>query len=334
METSAGTSVLTPSLPTFPKVSLAFGRAATTIFSSSPIDDLKKRMVPLSLEHKSLIERYLAAFPGNVCEMTFASLYYWGKVFPHYLGKISPHFFCEYEGHVLIGFYNAQKRFTLYQPIGPEPERIVMTINQMQSPIEWTCVDETIAKNVSDDSSVMFDRDNSDYVYDLCAIRALKGKKYHRKRTYIQHCLEYQPTVVRLDASMALSCLKVNQKWLSAKENPHSTDADALEHALTAFDALKLSGVGVLINNTLEGFAIGEPLNGTTFVSHFLKANYDFLGLFQFVAHEFAKAIPESFTHLNKEQDLGIEGLRIAKEGWCPVSLVKKFTIRNKACCA
>jgi len=284
----------------------------------------------LTLKDQTTINDYLKKYPPSVCELSFANLLHWNSTYPHYLEKASPHCFCEVDEHLLIGFYDAKDRLKLYQPIGPAPERIIRQLNAGTLPVEWTCVEESIAfKAETGDCIVTSDRDNSDYIYLLDEMRTLKGKKFHRKRTYINHCLEFQPTPIPLTGSMAESCLAVNRKWLACKDNPHDTDTTALEIALQNFDTFKLFGIGVLINGALESFAIGEPLNATMFVSHFLKANYAFPGLFQYTSFALAKVIPPSFTHLNKEQDLGIEGLRVCKEGWCPAAMVRKYTIRN-----
>ncbi|MDD4287117.1 MAG: phosphatidylglycerol lysyltransferase domain-containing protein [Candidatus Peribacteraceae bacterium] len=294
------------------------------------VEGVRACMRLLTLKDQTVINDYLKKYPPNVCELSFANLLHWNSTYPHYLEKASPHCFCEADEHLLIGFYDAKGRMKLYQPIGPAPERIIRQLNAGRLPVEWTCVEESIAlKAETGDCIIASDRDNSDYVYLLDELRTLKGKKFHRKRTYINHCLDFHPTAIPLTGSMAESCLAVNRKWLACKDNPHDTDTTALEVALQNFDTFKLIGIGVLINGALESFAIGEPLNETTFVSHFLKANYAFPGLFQYTSYAFAKAIPPPFTHLNKEQDLGIEGLRVSKEGWCPAAMVRKYTIRN-----
>ncbi len=294
------------------------------------IEGVRARMRLLTLKDQTLINSYLAKYPPSVCELTFANLFHWNSTYPHYLNKMSPHCFCEVDEHLLIGFYDAEDRLKLYQPIGPEPESIIKELNASAQPLEWTCVEESIAfKAETCDCVITSDRDNSDYIYSLDELRSLRGKKFHRKRTYINRCLELRPITIPLTGSMAESCLAVNRKWLECKDNPHDTDTTALEIALQNFDAFQLFGIGVLINGALESFAIGEPLNETMFVSHFLKANYDFPGLFQYTSFAFTQAIPAPFTHLNKEQDLGIEGLRISKEGWCPTAMVRKYTIRN-----
>lgn len=299
--------------------------------ASLTVGEVRGRMVPLTLDAQTLVNRYLQAYAPSVCELTFANLLHWNETYPHYLGKASPHGFCEIAGHLLIGFSDAQNRLKLYQPIGPRPAQIIALLNAGDQPIEWTCIEESIARSVDFFHTMTYDRDNFDYLYRLDELRALQGKKYHRKRTYIHHCLACKPTVIPLSASMMADCREVNRKWLACKEHPHDTDASALAVALDHFETLGLSGVGVVIDGHLESFSIGEKLNEQTFVSHFLKANYSFPGLFQYTSYALTHSLPPSYQYLNKEQDLGIEGLRTSKEGWCPCGMVRKFTIRNRA---
>jgi hypothetical protein len=175
------------------------------------------------------------------------------------------------------------------------------------------------------------DRANSDYVYRIQDLRDLPGKAYHAKRNHARRFAElYQPEVRPLTAELAPSCLHVQEQWLEGQRNNEAArdESTALIKALHHFDDLRLHGIAVLVGGTVVAFAIGEPLNSTTFVEHFEKALPDYSGAYQFLLQAFAQSIPEGFPHLNREQDLGIEGLRRAKESWHPAFLVEKYTLR------
>ena len=105
-------------------------------------------------------------------------------------------------------------------------------------------------------------------------------------------------------------------------------ESTALMKTLSHISRLELQGIVVMVGGELAGFAIGEALNTTTFVEHFEKGLPDVTGMYPFLLHEFAKSIPDSFTFLNREQDLGIEGIRKAKESWHPAFLERKYTLR------
>src|SRR5262249_27794621 len=152
-------------------------------------------------------------------------------------------------------------------------------------------------------------------------LRELPGKDYHAKRNHINRFAEHNPEVRSLSAALAADCIRVQEQWLEGqRNNPSARDeSTALIKALRHWDDLPLQGIGVFVGGSLAGFAVGEPLNPSTFVEHFEKGLAEYPGVYQFLLHEFAKAIPPSFTFLNREQDLGVEGLRRAKESWHPV---------------
>ena len=73
-------------------------------------------------------------------------------------------------------------------------------------------------------------------------------------------------------------------------------------------------------------YSLGEELmRGSSFAIHFEKAAGDYKGLWQFVNQAFASILPEKYDTVNREQDLGDEGLRHAKLSYKPVDFVKKY---------
>ncbi len=86
-------------------------------------------------------------------------------------------------------------------------------------------------------------------------------------------------------------------------------------------------GLAVLIDGRVQAFAIGEPLNPETAVIHLEKANPEIRGLYAAVNHFFCRETWAEFRFVNREQDLGVEGLRQAKQSYNPHHLVEKFRI-------
>jgi len=174
-----------------------------------------------------------------------------------------------------------------------------------------------------------------DYVYDVGDLRALKGSRYDAKRALIKKFGGYYAEVCELDASTAADFIRVEEEWCilkeCAKKKALSDEDTAVREALANFQELKLSGVCLKIWGNIKGFAIGEPLNSGTYVGHFEKASIGFNGIYQALLNEFAKRIPNEFVLLNMEQDLGVEGLRKAKESYHPVKMIEKFIVKRKA---
>jgi len=277
---------------------------------------------PISLDDKPLFDQYLSAYPPSASELTFTNIFCWAG--------IKQHRFFEHREHLIITSGN-DELLHLYPPIGPQPEEM-MTKGIPELP---TCcfmrIDKELAAKIHSCSKLTCDRDNSDYIYRLENLRELKGKKYDGKRNHIKRFEALQPTVETLSAEHAEACMHIQQQWLDALQgNPTATDESAaIRIAFDNFEVLKLHGVAVFVKDTLVGFAIGEPLNSSTYVEHFEKALTKYTGVYPFLLSAFVQSIPKEYIYLNREQDLGIAGIRKSKESWHPEPfLVEKFTLK------
>ena len=105
-----------------------------------------------------------------------------------------------------------------------------------------------------------------------------------------------------------------------------ATENDAVKEALMNFRELGFHGICIRVKGRMEAFAIGERLNQDTFVEHFEKANREFPGIYQYLLKEFASSI-QGFEFLNREQDLGVDGIRKAKLSYHPAFMVEKFSV-------
>ena len=93
-------------------------------------------------------------------------------------------------------------------------------------------------------------------------------------------------------------------------------------------EALQLCGGIYYVEGRPVAYSLGEELSqGRSFVIHFEKAVQEYRGLWQFVNQAFASILPEQYETINREQDLGNEGLRTAKLSYRPVDFVKKYRV-------
>ena len=285
--------------------------------------DLLKSLRPVTLGDKALFDRYLSQYPPAVSELTFTNVFCWAEV--------RHHLFCEYDGHLLISYRQKDCCLSFYPPVGPEPAALLRTRFEGLRDYCWTRLDPGLVASLEPPARPVLDRDNSDYVYRVEDLRTLRGKDYHGKRNFARRFAElYNPEVRPLTGALAPECIHIQEHWLEGQRNNESArdESTALIKALRHFDELGLQGVAIFAGDSLVAFAIGEPLNPSTLVEHFEKALQEYTGAYQYLLQAFAQSIPESFTLLNREQDMGIEGLRRAKESWHPAELVEKYTLR------
>jgi hypothetical protein len=120
----------------------------------------------------------------------------------------------------------------------------------------------------------------------------------------------------------------VLERWREEKgfEGDYAAAREALEH----FRELKLRGALYLVNGRPAGWCLGEGLaRGRMFAVHFEKGLDEYKGIYQFINQAFAASLPAYYTHINREQDLGDEGLRQAKMTYRPSGFVRKYTGRK-----
>jgi hypothetical protein len=99
---------------------------------------------------------------------------------------------------------------------------------------------------------------------------------------------------------------------------------------LTNFSKLNLKGGVIVLNGVVEAFTFGEKLNEDTAVIHVEKANPDISGIYSAINRDFCRETWSETTYINREEDMGLEGLRKAKESYSPIKMIEKFDVRVK----
>jgi hypothetical protein len=180
------------------------------------------------------------------------------------------------------------------------------------------------------------ERDYFDYVYRREDLITLSGKKYQPKRNHInkftkQYPYQYMP----ITPELVPECLALECKWYKA--NRTDDDAEELSYerrsltfALQHAVELGLTGGAICVNRQIVAFAFGAPINSRTFAVHVEKADILYNGVYSVINCEFARHIPEQYIYINREEDLGIPGLRQAKQSYHPAILLEKSTAVKK----
>lgn len=287
-----------------------------------PCEGILHRLKPVTLKDRPIFDRFLQAYPQETSELTFNDIFCWAEV--------EHHLWCEEDRHLLVSFRKQDCKLQFLPPVGPNPGRIIRKPLPGLTHYAWARLPGSLAHRLPRERHPVFDRDNSDYVYHLSDLRELKGKRYDGKRNFIKRFQEHHPIVKSLTSSMAPDCLRLQESWLATqRKSPGAVEeSTALMKTLQHFDALSLMGLAVFVDGELVGFAMGEPLSRTMFVERFEKAVPGYPGIYQYLLHAFALAVPASFTELNREQDLGLPGLRKAKESWQPQRMIGKFSVK------
>jgi hypothetical protein len=179
------------------------------------------------------------------------------------------------------------------------------------------------------------ERDHFDYVYDAKELIELKGRKYHDKKNRVNkfrssYKYEYQT----LTPDLIDECLEFEDYWCEVKECEKyyglNRERCAVLAMLNNFRDLDIKGGLIRIEDRIAALALGERFLSDTFVIHAEKANPDIPGLYQIINQEFLMHEAVDCRFVNREQDLGIQGLRNAKLSYNPVRFIKKYRIQEK----
>ena len=100
----------------------------------------------------------------------------------------------------------------------------------------------------------------------------------------------------------------------------------AINMAFRSFEELKLSGGLLRVDGKPVAFTVGEEINPEVYLLHFEKALSGYEGLYAAINHEYAANHLENYRYINREEDLGIEGLRKAKLSYNPAILLEKYS--------
>ena len=179
------------------------------------------------------------------------------------------------------------------------------------------------------------DRNRSDYLYLRTSLASLTGKALQPKRNHINKFLKtyadwtYEP----IEKSNIQDCLEMERLWCIAngcdKNNGMEQERQAVLFALHHFEELGLLGGLLRVERRIVAFTFGMPINADTFGVHVEKANSEIEGSYALINREFARNVPEQFVYLNREEDLGIEGLRRAKLSYKPEIILSKYRVEE-----
>ena len=177
------------------------------------------------------------------------------------------------------------------------------------------------------------DRDNADYVYRVEDLARLSGRRFDGKRNQIKKFRKsvdahYRP----IDPGLVQACGDAQAFWCDVRQCSIHADLEAENKAvmviLECWSELDLIGGALLADDRVVAFAVGERLAPNTAVVHLEKGDVNFPGVYQAINQAFCENALADCTWVNREQDLGVPGLRKAKESYHPDHLVMKYTVR------
>lgn len=197
---------------------------------------------------------------------------------------------------------------------------------------------DLIEDTFPDTFEVKANRNYADYIYTREKLINLSGKKLQSKRNHINKFKTLYPNYEykTLTQEMIPECIRLEQQWRSKAQDDKSFDRSmdeelrSMTRAFHRWDRLGLLGGTIWVEDQLIAFTFGCPINQSTFDVCVEKADTTFEGAFAIINQEFVKHLPEQYFYINREEDMGDEGLRYAKLSYKPDILLEKNTVTEK----
>ena len=286
-----------------------------------------ENLVSLDISRVAMVNEYLAAFPPLISEQTFTNLFAWRQDRPIWLMKKNDTLLFLIKTDICLD----DQMVIFGPPIGIKTLAEILVEPGQEQLIGAIRVTSGNIADLPPGFTVNKDRNNSDYVYKVADLAGLNGRKYAKKRSHIKQSLKNHDCVFEMITTQNIDeCRELLGRWCDDRQcdlDPGLCgESKAISTTLDLFDEFGLLGGVIRVDGRIQAFSIGERLNGSTAVWHFEKAIPEISGLSQLINQWFAKKCLQDFEFVNREQDLGIPGLRQSKESYYPDHLVDKFT--------
>lgn len=172
-----------------------------------------------------------------------------------------------------------------------------------------------------------------DYVYEREKIENLEGRELHGKRNFNRRFYKAFPDAqfVPFNPELIDKAREFLKNWYEQHGEMTPSligEKRAIELAFDHFEDFRLIGGALMNGDQMCGFTYGSDVGENIFSVHIEKADRTITGAYPALASALCKTLPERFTQINREEDLGIPGLRKAKEDWAPSTMIRKTLLR------
>ena len=291
---------------------------------------------PISIEDKHIFDEFFHRFEPSISELTFTNLYVWrnSRLIDYAVIDGIMLLRAEYDGqrYFLPPICDARNVQAGYEMLREAANDSCISLVKLIPEKHIAAVRQTFG--ISEDNDILVsDRDNYDYVYAADKLANLTSRKLSSKRNFIHRFVnQYKYSVMPYQACMRDDCIRLMQKWITGRTDDTGLRNEyiAIQNLLDDYERLDAIGSVIIVDGTIVSFAFGEPLSHDTFVIHFEKADTDYVGSHQMINKLFvSENVLPCYAFVNREQDLGHEGIRRAKMSYLPDRLVVKYTLQK-----
>jgi len=303
----------------------------------------------ITLEDRPLLEEYLNSFEYKTSGLSFTSLYMWRKI-NQFSWEVIGDYLCiaaadNLEPEMGVSFLfppltrsGCYEADSLKEAVMEAKRRFEAKGEPFVMMLVPFHMNEILDQAMPGMLRFEADRPNYDYLYRKSDLIELKGRSFHGKKNHLNYFLnnwqyEYSP----ITSDMTEEAMGFIHEFNKRKnlEDPHERELLDMEVEAMEDMFLNIESVGYLtglirIDGRIEALSIGGRLGAKTVTVHVEKANTEYRGLYQLINLEFCRHLCKQIKLINREEDMGLMGLRKAKLSYNPVKLVEKYTVSLK----
>jgi len=290
----------------------------------------------ITLEDKDTLEKFINGCKHRACDYCVGNLILWADIYNTE--------FAIAKGMLFIKFAVGQDNYFAY-PMGD---------GDLKEAFQWMfdyCEEQNIEFkmhivepemfkdieiNFPGQYEISYKRDIADYVYNIEELKNLSGKKYHGKKNHINKFLKTNSdwSYERISGANTEECIEMVKEWCVVNgccaDKSKADEICVLINGLRHREELNLIGGIIRTSGRIVALTMGEKSGDDMFVVHFEKAFAEVQGAYPMINQQFIINELSSYTYVNREEDLGLEGLRRAKESYHPAFMVEKGIVLKR----
>ena len=292
---------------------------------------------------KAWVDALLAQADYRGCDYNFTNLFVWSRAYGQEIAQVNGFLVTHLCGRMGCSYMYPAGSGDLAAAI----DILAREADKRRQPLRLVCLTtrqmEELDRLMPGRFAYEADRDGFDYLYDIDRLADLTGRKLHAKRNHINRFMDNNPSWVyeEITPQTLPECLEMDKEWYrrsmvregAAEERDLGDEGIALRTAMDHYHALGLEGGLIRVYGEVVAFTMGDRLNSDTYDVHFEKAYGELQGAYAMINREFARwvrAKHPNVRYLNREDDMGVEGLRKAKESYYPDRMVEKYAATQR----
>ena len=242
--------------------------------------------------------------------------------------------------HIATGRYGLYLRHdrsgSFLFPFSDEPGKAIDELVGSEGRVRLTSVPAEYLEYIPPSFSTRRERDLDDYIYSSHKLITLEGKKLSAKRNHI-HQFEktYSYSFCPLRKEDFDECLNIDSDWEKIHDpsmlESIEEERKGIENCFNCWDSYDFSGAIIRIEGKAVAFTRGERISDELAIIHFEKCDTSYLGIYAAINQHYISTHFENVKWINRQEDIGLEGLRRAKESYHPDMMGEKWMADNES---